>query len=136
MVPLELRVLNDNVLQREKYLMAKQNKRDYPVWTVQVPTDFHFYEIYPADKFYPRFDEIFSMMHLKKTEFSMVRLFALHLAFAIKANNVTSVMAVDPYLMVESKLRTHVGRRAAIDYLENFFVENLDASTVILPYFP
>jgi hypothetical protein len=118
-VPLELKVLNDNILHREKYLMTKQNKWDYPVWTVQVPTGFHFYDIYPTDKFYLRFEEIFNMMHLKKTGFAMVGLFTLHLAYALK-DNVTGIAVVDPYLMVESKLHTPMGRRTTTDYLGNF----------------
>ena len=134
-LPTELRILHDNILNREKSIL-KAKKQAYPVWTVMVPEGFHFVDTPPADKFYVRFDEIFNLFHLRMLYPSLLRLSALHQAYLAKADPNIDVAVADPYLMHDGTMRTPAGRKAVTDYIEKLMLANRDKDCIILPYRP
>ena len=70
----DLRRLHDDVLRREKSLIASENP-GYPLYVVNVPRGLSYVDTFPVEKFFLRFDYIFDMFHLKKLDFMFVRLF-------------------------------------------------------------
>ena len=72
----DLRRLHDDVPRVEKGLIASKNP-GYPLYVVNVPRQLSYVVTFPAEKFFLRFDYIFDMFHLKKLDFTFVRLYAL-----------------------------------------------------------
>ena len=79
----DLRRLHDDVLRREKSLIASQNP-GYPLYVVNVPQQRLYVDTFPVKKFFLRFNYIFDMFHLKKLDFTFVRLFALYMNYIIR----------------------------------------------------
>src|SRR3990170_6533853 len=96
----DLRRLHDDVLQREKSLIASENP-GYPLYVVNVPRQRFYVDTFPAEKFFLRFDYIFDMFHLKKMDFTFVRLFALHMNYIIRIEQIPYICVADPYFMHE-----------------------------------
>ena len=78
----DLRRLHDDVLRVEKVLIASKDP-GYPLYVVKVPRKLSYVDCFPADKFFLRFDYIFDMFHVKKLDFTFVRLYALHMNYII-----------------------------------------------------
>ena len=78
----DLMRLHDDVLLVEKGLIASKDP-GYPLYVVNVPRQMSYIDGFPADKFFLRFDYIFDMFHVKKLDFTFVRLYALHMNYII-----------------------------------------------------
>ena len=74
--------LHDDVLRVEKDLIASKDP-GYPLYVVNVPQQMSYVNGFPADKFFLRFDYIFDMFHVKKLDFTFIRLYALHMSYII-----------------------------------------------------
>src|SRR5664279_198648 len=55
--------------------------------------------------FFLRFDCIFEMYHMRRLDFTFVRLFALHLSYVIRKEQISAIAVLDPYLMHENFLK-------------------------------
>jgi hypothetical protein len=94
-------------------------------------------DTFPAEKFFLRFDYIFDMFHLKKLDFTFVRLFALHMNCIIRIEHIPYICVADPYFMHEAFLAVCPEHREyARDYIANFMVTNKDKETILVPYHP
>ena len=78
----DLRRLHDDVLRIEKGLIASKDP-GYPLYVVNVPRQLSCVDTFPAEKFFLQFDYIFDMFHVKKLDFTFVRLYALHMNYII-----------------------------------------------------
>ena len=76
----DLRRLHDDVMRVEKGLIGSKDP-GYPLYVVSVPWQMSYVDSFPADKFFLRFDYIFDMFHVKKLDFTFVRLYALHMNY-------------------------------------------------------
>ena len=74
-IHVDLRRLHDDVMRREKILIASENPV-YPLYVVNVPRQRLYVDTITAEKFFLRFDYIFDMFHLKKLDFTFLRLYA------------------------------------------------------------
>lgn len=70
----DLRRLHDDVLRREKSLIASKNP-GYPLYVVNMPQERLYVDIFSVEKIFLRFAYIFDMFHLKRLDFTFVRLF-------------------------------------------------------------
>ena len=87
--------------------------------------------------FFLRFDHIFEMFLTRQLDFTIVRLFALHMSSVMKSEEVSQICVADPYYMHESFLSLDdFERETARDYLQNFMVQNKDQEIVLVPYHP
>jgi hypothetical protein len=132
----DLRRLHDDVLRREKSLIASKNL-GYPLYVVNVPQQRLYVDTFPAKKFFLRFEYIFDMFHLKKLDFTFVRLFALYMNYIIRIEQIPYICVADPYFMHEGFLAVcQEHREYARDYIADFMVGNKDKETILLPYHP
>ena len=88
----DLRRIHDDVLWIEKGLIASKNP-GYPLYVVNMPQQLSYVDTFPTEKFFLRFDYIFDMFHLKKLDFTFVRLYALHMNYLIRVEQI-------PYICV------------------------------------
>ena len=95
-----------------------------------------FFDKAPGDVFFLRFEHIFNMFHMKRLDVSLVRLFALHLAYVVSREKISKIVVADPYYMCESNLLDRESRRVATEYIEEFMVANKHKEIILLPYFP
>lgn len=94
-------------------------------------------DTFPAEKFFHQFDYIFDMFHVKKLDFTFVSLFALHMNYVIRIEQVPYICVSNPYFMHESLLavcKEH--REYASNYIANLMVGNKDNETIQVPYHP
>ena len=91
------------MLRVEKGLIASTDP-GYPLYVVNVPRQRSYVDSFPADKFFLRFDFIFDMFHVKKLDFTFVRLYALHMNYIIEIEQISHICVADPYYMHESFL--------------------------------
>ena len=63
---------------------------------VNVPLQLSYVDTFPADKFFLRFDYIFDMFHLKKMDFTFVRLYALYMNYIIGIEQIPYIYVTDP----------------------------------------
>jgi len=132
----DLRRLHDDVLRREKSLIASQNL-GYPLYVVNVPQQRLYIDTFPAEKFFLRFDYIFDMFHVKKLDFTFVCLFALYMNYIIRIEQIPYIYVADPYFMHESILAVYEKHREyASNYIADFMVGNKDKETILVPYRP
>ena len=68
--------------------------------------------------------------------YNLVRLYALHRAMKVNREKTPGVAIVDPYFMRDSQLVNPVTRASAMNYLQNFMVDNKSGKELILPFFP
>ena len=132
----DFRRLHDHVLSTEKSLL-RSNDPGYPLYAVKVPKGWGFYDKTAADMFFLRFDCIFEMYHMRRLDFTFVRLFVLHLSYVVRKEQISAIAVLDPYLMHENFLKAgKVEREAASKYIEDFMVANKEKEMILLPYRP
>ena len=132
----DFRRLHDHVLSTEKSLL-RSNDPGYPLYAVKVPKGWGFYDENPAEMFFLRFDYIFEMYHMRRLDFTFVRLFALHLSNVVRKEQISSIAVLDPYFMNENFLNAgSMERDAARRYIEDFMVANKEKEMILLPYHP
>ena len=92
---------------------------------------------FPADKFFLRFDYIFDMFHVKKPDFTFVRLYALHMNYIIGVEQISHICVADPYYMHECFLGVCTKHHEyARDYIASFMLANKDKGAILVPYHP
>ena len=124
------------MLRREKSPIASKNP-GYPLYVVNVRQQRLYVDTFPAEKFFLRFDYIFDMFHLKKLDFTFVRLFALYMNYIIRIEQIPYICVADPYFMHEGFLAVFPEHREyARDYIVNFMVANKDKEMILVPYHP
>lgn len=85
--------------------LLRSNDLVYPLYAVKVPKGLGFVDISAADIFFLRFDYIFEMYHMRRLDFTSVRLFALHLSYVVRKEQILAIAVVDPYFMYENFLK-------------------------------
>ena len=94
-------------------------------------------DMWPAEVFFLWFDHFFEMFLTRRLDFTIVRLFVLHMSSVMKREEVSQICVPDPYYMHESFLSLgDFERETARDYLQNFMVQNKDREIVLVPYHP
>ena len=91
----------------------------------------------PVEVFFLWFDHIFEMFLTRRPDFTIVRLFVLHVSSIMKREEVSHICVADPYYMHESF--SSLGdseRETAREYLQNLMVQNKDREIVLVPYHP
>ena len=84
-----------------------------------------------------RFDYIFEMLHMRRLDFTFVRLYALHLNYLVKKEELSHIVVADPYYMSESFLNLgDEERKGDENYITNFLLDNKDKEMILLPYHP
>ena len=74
---------------------------------------------------------------MRTLDFTFVRLYALHMNYIVRREQVTGLAVVDPYYMHEGFLSINdANRQYASQYIEEFLVSNKDKETILLPYHP
>jgi hypothetical protein len=132
----DLRRLHDHVLLTEKSLLASKDP-GYPLYAVRVPEGRGYVDTRPSEVFFLWFDDIFDMFLTRRLNFTIVRLFVLHMSSVLKREVVNEICVADPYYMHESFLTLgDFERKAARDYLEDFMIKNKDNEIILLPYHP
>src|SRR4051812_19148895 len=132
----DLKRLHDDVLRVEKDLIASKDP-GYPLYVVNVPRQMSYVDSFPADKFFLRFDYIFDMFHVKKLDFTFVRLYALHMNYIIGVEQIPHICVADPYYMHEGFLGVCANHREyARDYIVSFMLTNKDKGAILVPYHP
>ena len=129
-----MRELHDLVLSTEKQLFSS-SEPSYPLFTAKVSPGLGFVEDVSADVFFLHFDHIFDMYHQKRLDFSLVRLYVLHLAFLISREQISKIAVADPYYMSNNFLRDPKSRIEATVYIEEFMVANKKKEIMLVPYF-
>ena len=77
------------------------------------------------------------MFLTRRLDFTIVRLFALHMSSVGKSEEVSQICVVDPYYMHEPFLSLgDFERETTREYLQNFMVQNKYQEIVLLPYDP
>ena len=124
------------MLSIEKSLLASKDP-GYPTYAARVPKGKCYVNTRPAEVFFLRFDHIFEMFLTRRLDFTIVRLFALHMSSVMKREEVSQICVADPYYMHESFLSLgEFERETPRDYLQNFMVRNKDQVIVLVPYHP
>ena len=132
----DLRRLHDHVLSTEKRLLASKAP-GYPLYAVRVLRAKCYVDTRPVNVFFLRFDHIFEMFLTRRLNFTIVRLFVLHMNFIIRRDQIDQISVADPYYMHESFLCLgDFERQAARQYIKNLMLMNKDKDTVLLPYHP
>ena len=117
-------------------LIASENPA-YPLYVVNVPRQLSYVDTFPSKKFFLRSDYIFNMFHLKKLDFTFVRLYALHMKHIIGIEQIPHICVADPYFMHEGFLRVCAKHREyAREYIVNFMLANKDKGAILVPYHP
>ena len=75
------------------------------------------------------------MFHVKKLDFTFVRLYALHMNYLIGFEQILYICVADPYFMDEGFLSVCTKHcEYARDYLVNFMLANKDKEAILVPY--
>ena len=128
------RRLHDDVLRVEKGLIASKDP-GYPLYVVNVPRQMSYVDSFPANKFFLRFNYIFDMFHMKKLDFTFVRLYALHMNYIIGVEQIPHIYVADPYFMHEGFLGVCAKHREyAREYIVCFMLANKDKEVILMPY--
>ena len=108
------------MLRVEKGLIASTDP-GYPLYVVNVSRQMSYVDSFPADKFFLRFDYIFDMFHVKKLDFTFVRLYALYMNYIIGIEKIPYICVADLYFMHEGFLAVCTKHcEFKRDYLVNF----------------
>src|SRR4051812_26420130 len=99
----DLRRLHDHVLSTEKSLLASKDP-GYPTYAARVPEGKWYVETRSVEVFFLRFDHIFEMFLTRRPDFTIGRLFALHMISVMNSEEVSQICVADPYYMHESFL--------------------------------
>lgn len=130
-----MRSLHDGVLFLEQQLLNDKHP-SYPLFTVKVPEKVGFVTEDHGDLFHIRFNDVFDMYHMNALHPSIVRLFALSMAYRIALENTPDIFVIDPYYMKEMSVNSYSGKVRVIKFIEDCFVNNPTKNTFLLPYFP
>ena len=132
----DLKRLHDHVLLTEKSLLASKDP-GYPTYATCVPEGKCYVDTWPMEVIFLQFDHIFEMFLTRRLDFTIVRLFALHMGSVMKSEEVSQICVADPYYMHESFLSLgDFERETAREYLQNIMVQNKDREIVLVPYHP
>ena len=106
-------------------------------YAVSVPQGKCYVDRMPAEVFFLRFDHIFEMFLTRRLDFTIVRLFALHMSFVINREEISQIAVADPYYIHEFFLSlSDYELKTAREYIENFMLMNKDKEMVLVPYHP
>ena len=84
-----------------------------------------------------RFDYIFEMLHMRWIDFTFVRLYALHLNYLVKKEELSNIAVADPYYMYENFLnQDDLERKSAEEYILKFMLANKEEEMILLPNHP
>src|SRR3954469_21481396 len=134
----EIRRLHDHVLSMELNLLrAPTGTAGYPLYAAKVPSGLDFNHISPADLIFLRFYYIFEMLHMRRVDFTFVRLYALHLNYLVKKEELSQIAVADPYYMSESFLNLGDEECKGVEkYITKFMLDNKDKEIILVPYHP
>ena len=77
------------------------------------------------------------MFHLKKLDFTFVRLYALYMNYIIGIEQIPYICVADPYFMHEGFLAVCAEHcEYARNYIAGFMVANKDKEAILVPYHP
>ena len=77
------------------------------------------------------------MFHMTKLDFTFVCLYALHMNYIIRREQISYISVADPYFMHEAFLAVCAEHREyARTYIADFMVASKDKETILLPYHP
>ena len=77
------------------------------------------------------------MFHVKKLDFTFVRLYALHMNYIIGVEQIHFICVADPYYMHEGFLGVCAKHREyAREHIVNFMLANKDKEAILVPYHP
>jgi hypothetical protein len=109
----------------------------YPLFVFRVPKGLDFADKHPANVFFLRFEDIFSMFHMNRPHRNFVRLFTLVEAYqARKEQDLSpSLVIADPYYLYESYLVNYENRLNVMYYIKNLLLVNKDKEMFDVPYF-
>src|SRR4051812_24289881 len=119
----------------EKSLLASKDP-GYPLYAVRVSPGMGYVDTTPAEVFFLRFDHIFEMFLTRRLDFTIVRLFALHMSFVIKREEISQIAVADPYYMHESLSLSDYELKIVREYIENLMLMNKEKEMVLVPYHP
>lgn len=132
----DLRRLHDHVLSIENSLLLSEDL-GYPLYAVHVLSGRGYVQTCPADLFFLRFDHIFEIYLMRWLDFTFVRMYALHMNYIIRKEQISHIAVADPYYMHEGFLgNSDVERDPATKYIKDFMVMNKDKETILMPYHP
>ena len=77
------------------------------------------------------------MFHVKKLDFTFVRLYALHMNYIIGVEQIPHIFVAELYYMHEGFLGVYAEHRVyAREYIVNFMLANKDKGAILVPYHP
>lgn len=124
------------MLSTEKSLLLSKDP-GYPLYAVHVPMGKCYVDTYPADLFFLRFDHFFEIYLMRRLDFTLARLFALHMNYIIRKEKISQIAVADPYYMHEGFLASgDVKREATRKYIKDFMLMKKDKEMILLPYHP
>jgi hypothetical protein len=127
--------LHESIQYLEEHLLKEKNPR-YPVYRIKVPEGHGFIDRAPADIFFVRYEDIYNVLHSKRLDYNLVRLYSLHMALKAKREKTKGIVIVDPYYMRDVALANEQDQAMVKEYLGNIFVENPTIDSILLPCFP
>jgi hypothetical protein len=108
----------------------------YPVFVAKVPVGKGFIDTPPADLLFQRYEDIYNMFHVKRLDYSLVRLFSLSMAMKVERERTPGIAIVDPFYMRDSILLAPGDRAVVKDYLQDFMLKNKRKDYILVPFFP
>ena len=130
-----MRNVHDSVLHLESLYLRDKNP-PLPVFNVKVPKGKVFVDGAPADLFFLRFDDIFQLLNTKRLDYTLVRLFSLHMAMKVEREKIPSIAIVDPYYIRDNVLSNAGDRTVVRDYLRDIMLVNKRKDYILIPFFP
>jgi hypothetical protein len=128
--------LHDGIWFTEQRLLGQKNP-SYLIYVAKVPKGHGFVETTPGDMIFLRFDDIFSMFHVGRLHYSLVRLFVLSMAMDLSRENITLCVAiVDPNYFRDGVLANPYDMELVKTYLEDFMLKNKRKDYILMLYFP
>ena len=89
----------------------------------------------PRGPVFLRFDYIFEMFQMRRLDFTFVRLYALHMNYIVRREQITRLAVADPYYMHEGFLSINeANRQYAREYIKEFLVINKVGELFPCPY--
>lgn len=123
-------------IQHLETMLLKEKNPGYPVFTCKVPKGHGFVDAAPADLFFVRYEDVFDLMHSRRLDYNLVRLYALHMSLKVQREKTPGLAIVDPYYMRDVVLEDESDLAMVKDYLGNFFEENKTKDCILVPTFP
>jgi hypothetical protein len=118
-------------------MLLRDKNPNYPVFTAKVPEDPDFVHEDPADIFFIAFEDVFNLIHSRRLNYNLVRLYALSVQLRIQRELPPNITVLDPYYMRDSQLQPGSRTRTkAVKYLESFISRHIEKKYMLLPIFP